>query len=100
MDRRKFLRSGVSSTFVLGAAAGAAGGAAGTVALGRKYLQPAPLPGKLSYAEAGEDLVLWQIAAGGGGVQKTKDNDNGAPQPGLNNHNTFFFASAEQRSPV
>ena len=90
MDRRKFLRSGVSSTFVLGAAAGAAAGAAGTLALGRKYLQPAPLPGKLSYAEAGEDLVLWQIAAGALGIQDPTYIDIGAHHPVINN-NTFFF---------
>ena len=90
MDRRKFLGSGVSSTFVLGAAAGAAGGAAGTVALAPKFLRPAPLPGRLSYAQVGEDLVLWHIAYDVLGIQQPTYMDIGAHHPVINN-NTFLF---------
>ena len=90
MDRRKFIRSGVSSTFVLGAAAGAAAGAAGTVALAPKFLRPAPLPGRLSYAQVGEDLVLWHIAYDMLGIQNPTYMDIGAHHPVLNN-NTFLF---------
>lgn len=90
MDRRKFLGSGVSSTFALGAAAGVAGGAAATIAVAPKLLRPAPLPGKLSYAEAGEDIVLWQIAVGALRIEHPTYMDIGAHHPVVNN-NTFFF---------
>jgi len=90
VDRRKFLGTGVSSTFVLGAAAGAAAGAAGAVALAPKLLRPPPLPGKLSYAEAGEDLVLWQIAVGALRIEQPTYMDIGAHHPVINN-NTFLF---------
>lgn len=90
MQRRNFLRGGVSGAFALGAAAGAAGGAAGTVALAPKFLRPAPLPGKLSYAESGEDLVLWQIAAGVLRIEHPTYMDIGAHNPVINN-NTYYF---------
>ena len=90
MDRRNFLRSGVSSTFVVGAAAGAAAGAAGTIALAPKFLRPAPLPGRLSYAQVGEDLVLWHIAYDVLGIKQPTYMDIGAHHPVINN-NTFLF---------
>ncbi len=90
MDRRDFLRSGVSSTFVVGAAAGAAAGAAGTIALAPKFLRPAPLPGRLSHAQVGEDLVLWHIAYAVLGIQHPTYMDIGAHHPVINN-NTFLF---------
>jgi len=90
MDRRKFLGKGVSSTFVLGAAAGAAGGAAGTVALAPKFLRPAPLPGRFSYAQVGEDLVMWHMAFDVLGIQQPTYMDIGAHHPVINN-NTFLF---------
>ena len=86
MQRRKFL----SSSFLMGAAAGAAAGAAGTVALAPKFLQPAPLPGKLSYAQQGEDIVLWQILRGALGIEHPTYLDIGAHHPVFNN-NTFYF---------
>ena len=86
MDRRKFL----SSSFLMGAAAGAAAGAAGTVALAPKFLRPAPLPGKLSYAQQGEDIVLWQILRGALGIERPTYLDIGAHHPVFNN-NTFYF---------
>jgi FkbM family methyltransferase len=90
MDRRKFLRSGVSSTFVVGAVAGAAAGAAGTIALAPKFLRPAPLPGKVSHAQQGEDLVLWQITHGVLGLEHPTYMDIGAHHPVINN-NTYLF---------
>ena len=90
MDRRNFLRSGVSSTFVVGAAAGAAAGAAGTIALAPKFLRPAPLPGRLSYAQVGEDLVMWHIAYDVLGIKNPTYMDIGAHHPVINN-NTFLF---------
>jgi FkbM family methyltransferase len=86
VDRRKFL----SSSFLMGAAAGAAAGAAGTVALAPKFLRPAPLPGKLSYAQQGEDIVLWQILRGALGIERPTYLDIGAHHPVFNN-NTFYF---------
>lgn len=90
MNRRKFLGSGVSSTFIVGAVAGAAAGAAGTIALAPKLLRPAPLPGRLSYAQVGEDLVLWHIAHDVLGIQQPTYMDIGAHHPVINN-NTFLF---------
>ena len=90
MQRRNFLQGGVSGAFWLGAAGGAAAGATGTVALAPKFLRPAPLPGKLSYAESGEDLVLWQIASGVLRIENPTYMDIGAHHPVINN-NTFFF---------
>jgi FkbM family methyltransferase len=86
VERRKFL----SSSFLMGAAAGAAAGAAGTVALAPKFLRPAPLPGKLSYAQQGEDIVLWQILRGALGIERPTYLDIGAHHPVFNN-NTFYF---------
>ena len=90
MDRRKFIGTGVSSTFVVGAVAGAAGGAAGTVALAPKFLRPAPLPGRLSYSQVGEDLVMWHIAYDVLGIKQPTYMDIGAHHPVINN-NTFLF---------
>ena len=90
MDRRNFLRSGMRGTCVLGTVAGVAAGAAGTAALAPKYLRPDPLPGTLSHAQAGEDLVLWQIAAGVLGIKHPTYMDIGAHHPVANN-NTFLF---------
>ncbi len=90
MDRRNFLKSGVSGTFAAGAVAGAAAGAAGAVALAPKFLRPAPMPGRLSYAQVGEDLVLWHIAYDVLGIQNPTYMDIGAHHPVLNN-NTFLF---------
>ena len=86
MERRKFL----SSSFLIGAAGGAAAGVAGTVALAPKFLQPQPLPGKLSYAQQGEDIVLWQILRGALGIERPTYMDIGAHHPVFNN-NTFYF---------
>lgn len=86
MERRKFL----SSSFLMGAAGGAAAGAAATVALAPKFLRPAPLPGKLSYAQQGEDIVLWQILRGALGIERPTYLDIGAHHPVFNN-NTFYF---------
>ena len=86
MERRKFL----SSSFLMGAAGGVAAGAAGTVALAPKFLQPPPLPGKLSYAQQGEDIVLWQILRGALGIEHPTYLDIGAHHPVFNN-NTFYF---------
>src|SRR6185503_3908052 len=61
MERRKFLGKGINTSFLLGLAGGAAAGVAGTVAIAPKFMQPQFLPGKLSYAQQGEDIVLWQI---------------------------------------
>lgn len=90
MNRRGFLRRGVSGSFLVGAAAGAAAGVAGTVALAPRFLRPAPLPGKLSYAQQGEDLALWQIARNMLGIQQPTYMDIGAHHPVINN-NTFYF---------
>src|SRR5436853_220648 len=90
MDRRKFLGTGVSSTFVVGAVAGVAAGAAGTIALAPKFLRPAPLPGRLSYAQVGEDLVMWHIAYDVLGIKNPTYMDVGAHHPVINN-NTFLF---------
>lgn len=92
MERRTFL----SSSFLMGAAGGVAAGAAGTVALAPKFLQPAPLPGKLSYAQQGEDIVLWQILRGALGIEHPTYLDIGAHHPVFNN-NTFYFYEREAR---
>ncbi len=76
MERRKFL----SSSFLMGAAGGAAAGAAVTVALAPKFLQPAPLPGRLSYAQQGEDIALWQILRGEIGGHRRRAGAGGEAQ--------------------
>ncbi len=90
MNRRGFLRNGISGTFLAGAVAGAAAGAAASVALAPKYLRPAPLPGKLSYAQQGEDIALWQIARLVLGIEQPTYMDIGAHHPVFNN-NTYYF---------
>lgn len=90
MERRKFLSTGLSSSFLLGAAAGAAAGAAGTVALAPKFLCPPPLPGKLSYAQQGEDLALWQILRLVLGIEQPTYMDVGAHHP-VSDNNTYYF---------
>jgi FkbM family methyltransferase len=86
LERRKFL----SSSFLMGAAGGAAAGTAGTMALVPKLLQHPPLPGKLSYAQQGEDIVLWQILRGALGIERPTYMDIGAHHPVFGN-NTFYF---------
>ena len=86
MERRKFL----SSSFLMGAVGGAAAGIAGTVAVAPKFLRPEPLPGKLSYAQQGEDIVLWQILVYVLGIEHPTYMDIGAHHPVFNN-NTYFF---------
>ena len=90
MERRKFLAKGVSGTFLLGAAAGAAAGVAGTVAVAPKVLRPQPLPGKLSYAQQGEDLALWEILHLVLRIEHPTYMDVGAHHPVFNN-NTYYF---------
>lgn len=90
MERRKFLGKGLSSSFLIGAAGGAAAGVAGTVALAPKFLRPAPLPGKLSYAQQGEDIALWQILRLVLGIEQPTYMDVGAHHPVANN-NTYYF---------
>ncbi len=90
MERRKFLGKGVSGTFLLGAAAGAAAGVAGTVAVAPKFLRPQPLPGKLSYAQQGEDLALWEILHLVLRIEHPTYMDVGAHHPVFNN-NTYYF---------
>jgi len=86
VERRKFL----SDSFLMGAAGGAAAGVAGTVALAPKFLRPTPLPGKHSYAQQGEDIVLWNILRDALGIEQPTYLDVGAHQPVLNS-NTYFF---------
>jgi FkbM family methyltransferase len=86
MERRGFL----SSSFLLGAAGGAAAGIAGTVALAPKFLRPQPLPGRLSYAQQGEDIALWQILRSVLGLEQPTYMDVGAHHPVFNN-NTYLF---------
>ena len=90
MERRKFLGKGVSGTFLLGAAAGAAAGVAGTVAVAPKLLRPQPLPGKLSYAQQGQDLALWEILHLVLRIEHPTYMDVGAHHPVFNN-NTYYF---------
>jgi len=90
LERRKFLAKGVSGTFLLGAAAGAAAGVAGTVAVAPKFLRPQPLPGKLSYAQQGEDLALWEILHLVLRIEHPTYMDVGAHHPVFNN-NTYYF---------
>ena len=85
-ERRKFL----SSSFLIGAAGGVAAGIAGTVGLAPKFLRPQSLPGKLSYAQQGEDIALWQILSWVLGIERPTYMDVGAHHPVLNN-NTFYF---------
>jgi FkbM family methyltransferase len=86
MERRKFL----SSSFLLGAAGGAAAGVAGTVAIAPKFLRPQLLPGKLSYAQQGEDLALAQILIVTLGIAHPTYMDVGAHHPVFNN-NTYYL---------
>jgi len=90
MERRKFLGKGLNTSFLLGLAGGAAAGVAGTVAIAPKFLRPQPLPGKLSYAQQGEDIVLWQILLGVLGIEHPTYLDIGAHHPVFNN-NTYLF---------
>ena len=90
MERRTYLGKGVSGTFLLGAAAGAAAGVAGTVAVAPKFLRPQPLPGKLSYAQQGEDLALWEILHLVLRIEHPTYMDVGAHHPVFNN-NTYYF---------
>jgi FkbM family methyltransferase len=90
MERRKFFGKAVSSTFLIGAAGGVAAGIAGTVAVAPKFLRPEPLPGKLSYAQQGEDIVLWQILVYVLGIERPTYMDIGAHHPVFNN-NTYFL---------
>lgn len=85
-ERRKFL----SSSFLIGALGGAAAGVAGAVALAPKFLRPPPLPGKLSYAQQGEDIALWQILRNVLGIEHATYMDVGAHHPVFNN-NTYYF---------
>jgi FkbM family methyltransferase len=85
-ERRKFL----SSSFLIGALGGAAAGVAGTVALAPNLLRPQPLPGKLSYAQQGEDIALWQILRNVLGIEHATYMDIGAHHPVFNN-NTYYF---------
>jgi FkbM family methyltransferase len=90
MERRKFLGKGLSSSFLVGALGGAAAGVAGTVAVAPKFLRPQWLPGKLSYAQQGEDIVLWQILVYVLGIQHPTYMDVGAHHPVFNN-NTYLL---------
>lgn len=90
MERRKFLSKGLNSSFLIGAAAGAGAGVAGTVALAPKFLRPQWLPGKLSYAQQGEDIALWQILRYVLGIEHATYMDIGAHHPVFNN-NTYFL---------
>jgi FkbM family methyltransferase len=80
----------------MGAAGGAAAGVAGTVALAPKFLQPQPLPGKLSYAQQGEDIVLWQMLRGALGIERPTYMDIGAHLPVFSN-NTFNISERGAR---
>ena len=86
MERRGFL----SGSFLIGAAGGAAAGVAGTVALAPKFLRPAPLPGKLSYAQQGEDIALWQLLRSALRLEQPTYMDVGAHHPVFNN-NTYLL---------
>jgi len=90
MERRKFLGKGLNTSFLLGLAGGAAAGVAGTVAIAPKFMQPQFLPGKLSYAQQGEDIVLWQILVYVLGIPHPTYMDVGAHHPVFNN-NTYLF---------
>lgn len=85
-ERRKFL----SSSFLMGALGGAAAGAAGAAALAPKLLRLPPLPGKISYAQQGEDIALWQILRLVLGIERPTYLDIGAHHPVANN-NTYYF---------
>ena len=90
MERRKFLGKGINTSFLLGLVGGAAAGVAGTVAIAPKFMQPQFLPGKLSYAQQGEDIVLWQILVYVLGIPHPTYMDVGAHHPVFNN-NTYLF---------
>jgi FkbM family methyltransferase len=83
-ERRKFLGG---SLIALG---GAAAGAAGTAALAPQFLRPELLPGKFTYAQQGEDVVLWQILHHTLGIEHPTYLDIGAHHPVFNN-NTYLF---------
>lgn len=95
MDRRGFLKKNGGS-FLLGAAVGAVAGAAGGAALRGRPAPPAPppaarrQPGNISYAQQGEDLVLWQIAYHALGVKAPTYLDIGAYDPVIAS-NTYVF---------
>ena len=90
LERRKFLGKGVSGSFLIGALAGAGAGVAGTIAVAPKFLRPQAMPGKLSYAQQGEDLVLWEILHLVLGIEHPTYMDVGAHHPVFNN-NTYYF---------
>jgi FkbM family methyltransferase len=90
MERRKFLGKGLNSSFLIGLLGGAAAGTAGTVALAPKFLRPELLPGKLSYAQQGEDLALWEILHLVLRIEQPTYMDVGAHHPVFNN-NTYYF---------
>jgi FkbM family methyltransferase len=85
-ERRKFL----SSSFLIGGLGGAAAGVAGTLAVAPKLLRPQPLLGKLSYAQQGEDIALWQILSWVLGIERPTYMDIGAHHPVFDN-NTYYF---------
>jgi hypothetical protein len=91
MDRRGFLKKNGGS-LLLGAAVGAVAGAAGTATLrGRQAPPPAKRqPGNVSYAQQGEDLVLWQIAYHALGIKAPTYLDIGAYDPVIAS-NTYVF---------
>lgn len=91
-ERRKFL----SSSFLIGALGGAAAGVAGTVALAPKFLRPQWMPGKLSYAQQGEDLALHQILRFVLNIERPTYMDIGAHHPVFNN-NTYYLYERESR---
>ncbi len=86
MERRKFL----SSSFLIGAAGGAAATAAGMLAFRPRLLRPEWMPGVLSYAQQGEDLVLYQILRAALGIEQPTYMDVGAHHPVFSN-NTYFL---------
>lgn len=102
MERRKFLSTGISSTFLVGAAAGAAAGAAGTIAIAPKYLRPEYVPppgwvpGRSSYAQNGEDIALFQILHDVLGIELPTYMDVGAHHPVFSN-NTYYFYERRSR---
>jgi FkbM family methyltransferase len=99
MERRKFLGTGISGTFLLGAAGGAAAGTAGTLAIA-PYLRGDTLPflltGIRSYAQQGEDIVLHQILRNVLGIEYPTYMDIGAHHPIFSN-NTYFLYERRSR---
>jgi FkbM family methyltransferase len=86
MERRKFL----NTSFLLGLAGGAAAGVAGSVALAPRFQRPTVLLGKLSYAQQGEDVAIYQILVNVLGIKHPTYLDVGAHHPIFNN-NTYFL---------